>query len=1264
MKPLLPTQFYTFLQSQREMLMQVIVQDSMAHIPFYHAMPHPKLEHIVSNLLELIITALQNNDVQPLTEQVSQTLYVRYEEGLTDEEAIHFLMIIRQHLIEVIFVGIKEPMEGAEQWLVSCEKAYRALILHIARFYREHITQVNRIHMMLSRCDEVLLRAEEEHQLLKSICQIIIDQGGYLLAWVGFAEHDKTIRVAAYAGHDGDYVEQLHIRWDDSVKGQGPAGTAVKTGYPVVISNIRTDPTFAPWSDDAKKHGYGAVICIPIIIDHQAIGVITIYADTAGAFNTEEVQLLKQLRDNLAYGLQALRNRAALRRSETSLHQVVQYSTDALIVLNQDGCIVFVNPAAEDLFDRPAQDILNEQLGMPIVIGDKVEISVLSKNMRTCVTEMRVQQIEWEGDMASLVSFRDITSYKKVEAELERRVEERTAIVQHATMKLLSELEEREKAQREVQESRALLQSFLDHSPTVFFVKDLQSRLLLVNTQSEAFFNSSKEALLGSVCYGFFDQDTADKLAQTHDQVLHEQAPIEQEITIEHNGTATTYILITFLIYGVKGTVYAIGNVATNITDRKRAEQDLQQAWKAAEAGTRAKSEFLANMSHEIRTPMNAVIGMTNLLLDMDMSPEQKEYVETVHMSGNALLSLINDILDFSKIEARKMDLEYQSFHLRTCIEEALDLLVPQAANKGIELAYHIDTSIPTGIVGDITRLRQVLVNLLSNGVKFTERGEVVVSVSRWQQNQEDPPESPSPDSPPMTLCFSVRDTGVGIASDRLDRLFKPFSQVDGSLSRKYEGTGLGLAISKQIVEMMQGDIWVESQEHQGSTFSFTIQTTPVGTDDITLPSYGFEHSPHPALQGKTALLFGPNATNTHILEQMVTQWGMHATLATTEQDARSSLAHTRYDLLIADIASWTGELCQPIEHIYQIEVGLHPDSTFPLIIWTPLSRWGQRRDIPPLSSICQYATLLAKPIRPAMLYDAILRCFTYEGSKTTQVQPYLEAEQSRATMGQEHPLHILVAEDNAVNQKVALRLLERLGYRASVASNGIETLNACKIQSYDVILMDIQMPEMDGVEATHQLRSMLESQYQPRIVAMTAHAMQGDREWLLQEGMDDYITKPVRIEELARVLKQTKTQESTPPSNDTTQEPGMVAEEHRETTENPLDEETFKTFLAMVGGDEPEIAWEFVELFLEDTAQALETIHQALEQQDADLLRKTAHSIKSSSAQLGAVQLSANCRKLEQLGSEGRIDEAAEVITNIDTTYRDVYNILTKTEA
>ncbi len=1262
MKSLLPTQFHTFLQSQREMLLQAIVQESIDQIPFYSALPQTELERTASNLLELIITALQNNDVQTLTEQVSQDLHTRYEAGLTDEEALRFLMIIHQHLVEVIFIGIKEPMEGAEQWLVSCEKAYRAMILHIAKFYREHIVQVNRIHMMLSHCDEVVLRAEEESELLKSICQIIVEQGGYLLAWVGFAEHDKhkTLRIAAYAGHDGDYVAQLHITWDDSVRGQGPAGTAVKTGYPVVISNIRTDPTFAPWCDDAKKRGYGAVICVPIIIDHQAIGVITIYADTEGAFNSEEVHLLKQLRDNLAYGINALRNRAALRRSEASLRQVVQYSTDALIILNQDGCIVFVNPAAEDMFDRPAQDILNEQLGMPIVTGDKVEISILSKTMRTCVTEMRVQQIEWEGDMASLVSFRDITSYKKVEAELERRVEERTAIVQHATMKLLSELEEREKAQREVQESRALLQSFLDHSPTVFFVKDLQSRLLLVNTQSEAFFNGSKEDLLGSVCYGFFDQDTAENLAKTHEQVLQKQAPIEQEITIEHNGIATTYILMTFLIYGVKGTVYAVGSVATNITDRKRAEQDLQQAWKAAEAGTRAKSEFLANMSHEIRTPMNAVIGMTNLLLDMDMLPEQKEYVETVHTSGNALLSLINDILDFSKIEARKMDLEYQSFHLRTCIEEALDLLVPQAANKGIELAYHIDEHIPTGIVGDIARLRQVLVNLLSNGVKFTERGEVVVSVSRWQQ---DP--SPPPDSPPLMLCFSVRDTGIGIAPDRLDRLFKPFSQVDGSLSRKYEGTGLGLAISKQIVEMMHGEIWVESQEHQGATFAFTIQTSPVGADDILLPSYHFEHSIHPTLQGKTALLFGPNATNNHILEQMVTQWGMYATVAATEQEALANLATTHYDLLIADIARWSDELCRPIEHLYQKEVGLHPDNTFPLLIWTPLSRWGQRRDIPTHTSICQYATLLAKPIRPSLLYEAILRCFNYEDSKTTPVQPYLEAEQSRATMGQDHPLHILVAEDNAVNQKVALRLLERLGYRANIASNGIETLNACKIQSYDVILMDIQMPEMDGIEATHQLRAMLDPQYQPRVVAMTAHAMQGDREWLLQEGMDDYITKPVRIEELARVLKQTKTLQKTSLTSLAKQEFPMVSEEHREAYEeaSPLDEEAFQTFLAMVGGDEPEMAREFIQLFLEDTAQALETLHQALEQQDADLLRKTAHSIKSSSAQLGAVQLSANCRKLEQLGSEGQLDEAAQVLANTDTAYREVYNILTTTD-
>jgi signal transduction histidine kinase len=509
------------------------------------------------------------------------------------------------------------------------------------------------------------------------------------------------------------------------------------------------------------------------------------------------------------------------------------------------------------------------------------------------------------------------------------------------------------------------------------------------------------------------------------------------------------------------------------------------------EDATRVKAEFIANVSHEIRMPMNGVAGMTTLLLETELTDEQRDYVETIHSSADSLITIVNDILDFSKIEAGRLELEEHPFDLRTCVEESLELSAPKAAEKKLDLGYTLGDTVPVTMIGDITRLRQILVNLVGNAVKFTNEGEVMVRGDLIEGSSS-------------VLRFSVRDTGIGISSEKQSRLFKAFSQVDSSTTRHFGGTGLGLVISKRLAESMGGQMWVESEAGQGSNFYFTLPCKPA-TGGLDVP---WEKA-RPQLAGRHVLVVEDNANSQQILMGWLDRFGMRATaVATTEKAIAALRQDNTIEAVILDFQ------LPEVDGLAFAETvrGLPNGNSLHLLPLTSVHlRAGD-----PRAAATRVSVSIYKPIRPIQLLEALTQSFD---RRLTSPRKAPVASVFDLSLASRLPLRILMADDNRINQKVGRGFLEKLGYRAELANNGLEVLQALDRQPYDIVFLDVQMPEMDGYAAARELHRRWGGAGRPRIIAMTGNAMQGDREKCLEAGMDDYISKPIRVEDLQAAL-------------------------------------------------------------------------------------------------------------------------------------------------
>ncbi|QDT48505.1 Signal transduction histidine-protein kinase BarA [Symmachiella dynata] len=866
--------------------------------------------------------------------------------------------------------------------------------------------------------------------------------------------------------------------------------------------------------------------------------------------------------------------------------------------------LLYLNGAAERIYGRPLADfVANSRLWLELVHPEDREN--VNQNLRLLPRQRQIEQeyrvvrpdgsIRWLRDCVTVIDDDNGAPYRiggiATDVTRQKRAEEDLS---QSNTQMQSEVAERKQAEDALKGSEGLYHSLVDNLPIYVTRTDLQGRITFVNNNYCELVEMTPEELLGRTNRDLHPDEYAEKYRHDELRVI-ETGEVFIDVEENRRGDEVRYYEVRKSpVRDKSGNVVQVQAVFWDVTERheaeirrKQAEDAMREAKEAAESANRAKSEFLANMSHEIRTPMNAIIGMTELVLDGQLNVAQRESLQIVRDSSESLLSIINDILDFSKIEAQKLELIPAEFDLHESLGDAMKSIAMRAHGKNIELAYHIDRDVPNFLLGDVGRLRQIAVNLVGNAIKFTTEGEVVLNVSCDSRDDKD-----------VVLHFQVKDTGIGIAADKQKHIFDAFEQADSSSTRQFGGTGLGLAISSRLVGLMDGRIWVESELEQGSTFHFTARF-----EEVTEPTKRAVALPPEALEGLRVLIVDDNATNRLILEELVSHWGMQPLVASAGEEALEMLLRSDDDG--APISLILTDIHMPHMDGYEFVRRAKQLPSFRDVTVIALTSGDRASDEFPTQEI-GIGMQLSKPVKRQELMQAILVELALVPQETTA-----GSATSISEMANIRPLRILLAEDSYANQKLAIGLLKKWNHTVTVANNGREALDAFGRDPFDLVLMDVQMPVMDGFEATGAIRNIEKDKktpHQPRartpIVAMTAHAMKGDREKCLQAGMDGYVAKPIRIPLLYDAIAEFFEEPSD--SSAATNTNGSNSDSQNNSS-GCID---WAVALDAVQGDH-DLLREVASASVEECKALMTNLEQAVQLQDATATGRAAHTVK-----------------------------------------------------
>lgn len=884
----------------------------------------------------------------------------------------------------------------------------------------------------------------------------------------------------------------------------------------------------------------------------------------------------------------------ALLESEAFYQSLVATLPLAMFRKDQQGRITFVNKLLCEAMRRPAAQIIgrNDYDFFPVELADKYRAD-----------DRRV--METQRDFETVEEFQTPTGEKRILHSIKTPVYDASGQLV-GIQGIFSDVTDQRRAETALEQERLRLDSLMRNLPDLIWFKDADGRYLRANPAlAKAWGLNDPQDAIGKTDADLFSEEYAWQSRAYDRQVMESGQPLvamEERMTFRDGRSlwmSTTKLPLTAPEGGVIGTF----GVSRNIMQMKQTQESLHLAKEAAEAANRAKSDFLANMSHEIRTPLNSVIGMTELLLDHDIGSTQREYLRMVRDAGESLLAIVDDILDFSKIEAGKLRLEQTDFSLRDVVGNTMKSLALRAHHKQLELACHIALDVPDELKGDPHRLRQILFNLVGNAVKFTEQGEVLLDVCVDESAAD-----------AVRLHFVVHDTGIGVPPDKLAKIFQPFEQADTSTTRRYGGTGLGLGIASRLIEMMEGKLWVESLESLGSHFHFTVRF-PLGSQDAAssqvCPS---------SLDGLGVLIVDDNATNRGILVEMLTAWGLKPMVASGSAEALVALqslaeAGTPCGLVLVD-SSMPGEDGFQLAARLKQQPNLCPSTVMMLMS-------GDRSDDIARSRRLGVAGYVIKPVKQSELLEAVVAATSDVESAPTPLPAMRVTAKSR---------RVLLAEDSQMNQRLAIGLLERWGHTVTVANNGLEAVSMAREHPYDVVLMDVQMPDMDGLEATRVIRREEAAFRRPRvpIIAMTAHALPGDRERCLSAGMDGYVMKPIRADLLFRAVEETHPATAERPDPD-----GSAGR-----SANLADA------VAAVNGDRS-LLRDIIVTFLTEGPALLENLQAAVSERRWKEARRLAHTLKGSFLTFGARAAAETAQAVEIAAkSERPADDPAAVAT------------------